>query len=370
MKGFGAVSDGMMRELITNGNILGVMDAPTDTHINPASFDLSITKAYRLEYSILPKRGQSVKKLLEKARAKRVPLQDTTFEPEVTYCFKTSARILLPPGYYAHFNPKSSSGRDAWLIRTIIDGVDVYDALPSGMGEFVTPWLLARPTKMPIEMSPGETLAQARIFNKDTRFSAGELLHIHETEHEPFLLIDGKPIPWKKIRTFTSDRSVGVSLDLRPGTQIGWRCRENKRIVKYSEQQEKELYFEPVYADVRGGLLLEKGYFYILSTMESVRVPPWMACEVVPAHSWLGEVRIHAAGYIDPGWGYGEDGEGVGRRITLEVWPQENLYVQKRQLVGLLHFEQMIEVPLVHYDRKPTSHYQHQQGALPSKRFK
>lgn len=366
MDGFGALSDEMMRKLIAQGNINGVEDA----HINPASFDLAITKAYRLEYSILPKRNQSVKKLLEKARAKRISLVDTTFEPEVTYCFKTSARILLPPGYYAHFNPKSSSGRDAWLIRAIIDGVDVYDALPPAMGEFVTPWLLARPTKMPIEMSPGETLAQARIFNKDTRFSGSELRHIHKIEREPLLLIDGKPIPWKKIRTFTSDRSIGVSLDLRPETQIGWRCRENRRIVKYSEQQEKELYFEPVYADTHGGLLLEKGYFYILATHESVRVPPWMACEVVPAHSWLGEVRIHAAGYIDPGWGYGKDGDGLGRRITLEVWPQENLYVQRKQLVGLLHFEQMIRRPLIHYDEKVTSHYTHQQGALPSKRFK
>ena len=369
MRGFGALPDGMMRELIASGGIVGA----EDVHVNPASLDLSVTaEAYRLECSVLPRSNQSIRSLLGQLGAKRISLSDTTFEPEVTYCFRTNVGISLPPGYYAHFNPKSSSGRDAWLIRVIVDGVDVYDAFPEGIGvhELVTPWLLARPTKMPIEMDCGETLAQVRFFNKDTRFTTDELRHVHEVEREPLLFLDGKAIPWKNIRTFKYDRSIGVSLDLRLGVRIGWRCRENRKIVRYSEKQTKELYFEPVYADAFGGLLLERGYFYILATMEGVRVPPWMACEVVPAHSWLGEVRIHAAGYIDPGWGYGADGDGCGGRITLEVWPQENLYIQPGQLIGLLHYEQMIRAPESHYDQRATSHYIGQQEATPSKRFK
>ena len=368
IQGFGALPDSVMKELILDGNITGV----SEDCINPASFDLALSEeAYRMSCSVLPRDGQMVADLLAIVNAKRIDVERTIFEPGVTYCFRTPAGINLPRGCYAHFNPKSSTGRDGWLVRAIVDGVGVYDALPAELSatKHTTPWLLATPTKMPIEMSVGETLAQARIFNKDTRLSVHDLRLVHDVGNSPLLFMDGKPVPWELVHKFESEKAIGVTLNLRPGEKIGYRCRENRMIVDYRKVQPTDVYFEPVYADSAGNLLLESGYFYILCTMEGVCVPPWLACELVPTHAWLGEVRIHAAGYIDPGWGYEADGKSSGGNITLEVWPQENLYIQKGQLVGLLKYETMTAPPSVDYNQKMTSHYKGQQSAKPSKRF-
>ena len=98
-------------------------------------------------------------------------------------------------------------------------------------------------------------------------------------------------------------------------------------------------------------------------------VPPNLSAELRAIDPRLGEFRSHAAGYIDPGWGYGENGEAYGRPITLEVIPQEDMLVRDGQTIARIRYEYMKEVPETAYDAA-ASNYSDQYTARLSKHFK
>ena len=89
-----------------------------------------------------------------------------------------------------------------------------------------------------------------------------------------------------------------------------------------------------------------------------------------PVDAKTGEMRSHYAGFIDPGWGWGRDGKGVGRTLTLEVRPFENLIVRHGQPIGKIGFERLVECPQKLYDEMGTSNYVDQNGPRLSKHFK
>jgi dCTP deaminase len=98
-------------------------------------------------------------------------------------------------------------------------------------------------------------------------------------------------------------------------------------------------------------------------------VPPYLSAELRAIDPRLGEFRSHAAGYIDPGWGFGTNGECRGRPITLEVIPHEDMFVRDGQAIARLRYEHMKEEPDVAYDAA-NSHYTKQEGPKLSKHFK
>ncbi|MCD5381381.1 MAG: 2'-deoxycytidine 5'-triphosphate deaminase, partial [Candidatus Pacebacteria bacterium] len=117
-----------------------------------------------------------------------------------------------------------------------------------------------------------------------------------------------------------------------------------------------------------GALRLERDKFYILSAAERVRIPADLASEMVPMDERSGDFRSHYAGFLDPGWGCGAEGEGEGRPFTLEVRPFEDLVVRSGQPIAKIRFEKMIETPDFHYDTK-QSNYLVQSGPKLSKHF-
>lgn len=367
--GAGTLSDRMIRSLIADGKI----ENARDENVNPASLDLSISEeTYRVTSSASPVRGQSIRELMEALGATPMNPGDI-FEPGTMYLARTEETLALPDDIYGYCNPKSSVARDGLLVRTVCDGVDGFDSVPTGKDECTkrprNPWLLISPTVMPVRMYPRETLSQVRFFTADTRLDREEIRGLYRKQ-PLFFDENGDPIPWEKV-SCSSDGALAVSLDLRPKKIIGWCCKENRRIVDYSTVQQIIDYFDPVYADEKGGALLKKGKFYILGTAEHVVVPPEFACEVKAVNKRFAHADIHAAGFVDPGWAFILKVlmRWLGRRITLEVWPHEDWYIQPGQLIGEISYERMIEPPSIHYDEKKTSHYRHQKGALPSKRF-
>jgi dCTP deaminase len=94
-----------------------------------------------------------------------------------------------------------------------------------------------------------------------------------------------------------------------------------------------------------------------------------MACEMIPMDERSGEFRSHYAGFIDPGWGWGKNGEGKGRPLTLEVRPFEDLIVRQGQPIAKIRFEKVTEIPEVIYDAT-GSNYIKQSGPKLAKHFK
>jgi dCTP deaminase len=126
-------------------------------------------------------------------------------------------------------------------------------------------------------------------------------------------------------------------------------------------------FWEPIPVRARR-LILDPDDFYVLVTREAVTIPPDHAAEMVAYDTMVGEFRVHYAGFFDPGFGYG--GEGQGSRAVLEVRSHEVPFLLEHgQTVGWLRYERLIAPPQRLYGAGAGSSYQ-KQGLQLAKQFK
>lgn len=349
-----------LREVFEAGWIKGV----GTKFLNPASIDLPLSdEAYSLENMFLPKQGEKIRDVLDKIGAERITQFPKRLDRGVSYLWRVEGTWKLPPNVYAYINPKSSTGRLNLFCRTVADKVDMYDALtPAGWsGEH---WVQIRPDSFPVLLKPGIAVSQARLFDGKSFIDE---LQANNAIYKHGLIFNekGKPCSAEKIRR----HGDSFLLTLYVGKRMGWECRGVQKTLDLSkiEHYRPTDFFQPV-SPRNGELILRKGSFYIFTTAERVMVPPGLSAELRPIDARFGEVRVHAAGYVDPGWGWGKDGEEHGRPITLEVIPYEDMLVRNGQVIARIRYERMREEPEIHYD-EADSHYVFQRGAKLSKHF-
>lgn len=360
MSKIGVLPKQTLRELFTAGCIKGV----AQDYLNPASIDLPLSdEAYRLETIFLPFGNEKVRNLLPFVGAERHDLR-STLEIGVPYLIRVAGDWKLPSTIYGYANPKSSTGRIGFFCRTVADGVDMYDALigPGWSGEF---WMLVRPDYMPVSIKSGQALSQLRLFNGKSFLDD---LHTELAILQSGLLFaeDGRKLPLAETRRH--DKTFILTIHVKG--MIGWECWGTRKVLDMEKIgfYEPEDFFRPIHVS-NGKYVLKKNCFYILTTKERIMVPPYLSSELRAIEPRLGEFRSHAAGYIDPGWGYGKDGEECGRPITLEVVPQEDTLIRDGQPIARLRYEEMVEIPEVVYDLA-KSNYTNQWEARLSKHFK
>ena len=122
----------------------------------------------------------------------------------------------------------------------------------------------------------------------------------------------------------------------------------------------------PARADRR--LILDPGDFYILASQERLCIPADLAAEMAPMDAAIGEFRVHYAGFFDPGFGAGAQGEPASRAV-LEVRSREVPFIlEDGQFIGRLVYEPMAEPPRALYGAAGLSNYQGQ-GLKLSKHF-
>lgn len=352
----GALPSQMIGEMIEAGFICGA----SRNRIRPASMDLVVTdEVYRIEGSFLPHPGEAVRDIIagNLFAAMSVLRHDFALPLErgVTYLARLSETLVLPESVYAYCNPKSTTGRNDVLTRVVADGVTRYDAAtPAGFKG--TLWVIIQPRSYPVLLQPGESLSQMRFFNADTRFDEIDLEISFERDGLLFRGREKTVFAYRDLKISDKDGSLILTLDLT-GAMVGWECLGESRVFDFSERGYRpEDFFRPIHPK-NGKVQLRAGGFYILYTRERVRVPPYLACEMVAMDARSGEFRSHYAGYIDPGWGCGQKGNGCGRRLVLELRPFEDLLMRDNQPVAKVRFERMIEEPGAHYDELDDSSY-------------
>jgi dCTP deaminase len=350
----------MLRELCRGGFIDGV----GEQYLNPASIDLPLSsEAYRLESIFLPLRGEKVRDLLPLVGATPHNLNEP-LEVGVPYLIRIAGVWRLPSSVYGYANPKSSTGRLGLFCRIVADGVDMYEALigPGWTGEV---WVLARPDYFPVRVSPGLAVSQMRFFDGKSFLDD---LHTELAIQQTGLLFrdDGE----KLLLSDTRRHADSFLLSLHVGEMMGWECRGTRKILDLNKKNfyNPDDFFKPIQV-ANSKHVLRKDGFYILTTKEPVMVPPNLSAELRAIDPRLGEFRSHAAGYIDPGWGYGANGEERGRPITLELIPHEDMLVRDGQMVARIRYEYMKEIPETSYDAA-ASNYTDQRAARLSKHFK
>jgi dCTP deaminase len=335
-------------------------------HVSPASLDLTLSDEwYEIDAAILPQPGETVKSLLPKMNAKAIS-GCPVFSPNKVYLIRLWQQLALPRALYGYCNPKSSTGRLDVHVRVLVDGVCQYDTIPRGYNGDV--YLVITPRSFSVQLHAGVSLVQLRLFTGDARFTELDL----EREIHDGLVWHPSENRMMKYGEITASHQDG-SLVLTALVVDGYKCTADPdqvvdvlNIGGYNGSD----FFKPI--NVRNDIItLRRGHFYILSGAERIKLPPTVASEMVPIDDRLGEFRSHYAGFLDPGWGYGPEGDGTGRPFTLEVRPYEDVLIRPGQPIARIKFERMLSEPDVHYDAKAKiSHYRKQTGPTLGKQFK
>ncbi len=348
-----------LRKLFEDGYITGI----DEKYINPASIDMPLSdEAYRLESIFLPLHGEKVRDLLPLVGARPHNLAEP-LEVGVPYIIRVAGKWKLPKTVYGYANPKSSTGRLGFFCRTVADNVAMYDALvETGWAGEV--WILARTDYFPVIVSSGLAISQMRLIDGKSFLNKAQT----ETEIKNkglFFDTEGGKLSPRQVHWQTGS----AMLTLRVDNGMGWECRGTRKILDLGKNghYKPNDFFKPIRA-TKGKYILRKGNFYILATKERVIVPPHLSAELRAIDPRLGEFRSHAAGYIDPGWGYGHNGDVHGRPITLEIIPQEDLLVRDGQTVARIRYEYMKEVPETIYDVAASNYVRYEIVGL-SKHF-
>lgn len=337
-------------------------------HVSPASLDLTLSaEIYTIRGLILPRVGETIRDLLPLMEAQPADIQSPIACGQL-YLVRLQETLELPQQVYGYCNPKSSTGRLDMHVRVLADGVPRYDSVtPKGFaGEL---WVAVVAQSFSVQLHQGTPLTQLRLFTGDSRFSELDLelalkdgLVWHPTEE--------RMLDYSELVTNDQDGAVVLTALIDEGV-CGYECTaapEQVLDVNNIAHYKPTDFFAPLYIE-DGALRLKRDQFYILSAAERIKIPPTIASEMVPMDERSGDFRSHYAGFLDPGWGWGVDGQGSGRPFTLEVRPFEDLVVRSGQPIAKIRFERMIEEPAFHYDTKP-SNYLTQNGPKLGKQFK
>src|ERR1700680_594290 len=304
----GLLPSQLLREAVAQGREILSPSPIDDDQIQPASLDLRLGEvAYRVRASFLPGARARVRDKLDLLAMHRIDLSGgAVLEKDCVYIVPLCEYVALRKRTSAAANPKSSTGRLDGFARVITDHGTEFDRIREG---YKGP-LFAEisPRAFSILVRTGSRLVQLRIRRGSPGFSDTALRRLHGEVG----LVDGPAGP-KTIRNglaFTGD----VAVDKAAGI-VGYKARRHTDVIDIdrSFHYDPRDFWEPVFSHRGEGIVLDPNDFHILASREAVVVPPDHAAEMLPYDTFVGEFRVHYAGFFDPGFGAPESG-GAGRR--------------------------------------------------------
>ncbi|MFT5290441.1 MAG: dCTP deaminase [Planctomycetota bacterium] len=290
-------------------------------NIQPASLDLRLgTVAHRIRAGFLPGRV-SVAERLEDLQTSTLSLEGegAVLERGLIYLVPLEEVLDLPDDVHGRFNPRSSTGRCDLFTRVLVEGHPRFDETPKGWKGRL--WLEIAPLSFPVRLRRGDRLAQLRLQRGIAALTRDELRAVYR---ETPLCYDGeRPLGIDEVR-FDEDGSLELRLGLGGRQPCGWRAQLHTGVVEFAGQGVHDTldFWEPMQA--RGGrCILDPGRFSILASAERIRIPPFLAAEMLPIDVGIGELRNNYAGFFDNGFGWrvNDSGETLagGTPAVLEV---------------------------------------------------
>ncbi|MFP4656459.1 MAG: 2'-deoxycytidine 5'-triphosphate deaminase domain-containing protein [Candidatus Woesearchaeota archaeon] len=328
--------------------------------VQPASLDLPLgDKLYVLKNKFLPLHDD-VEDIIEDNSIEKIDLDENgvILYKGNTYLVPI-ADIDLPDSLSARLSPKSSIGRTDLLVRGIFDRTGLYDTIQeSTKGRL---YLECTPQSFNIRVRRGDTLSQMMLFDEN---------HCPMDISDQNLLYDDTGQPLENTFYDENKTRLLMSLDLSSFDIVGYKSRTtNEAIDLRKKDHDSNDFFEPI-KNERGRITLEKDKFYIFCTRERVSIPLQLSSEMVPFFNLVGELRVHYAGFFDPGFGYGENGEIKGLKGVLEVRPHETMTVEDGQPICLMEFYKNKKLPSIGYGTRRGNNYSSQEGPRLAKYFK
>lgn len=355
--------------------------AVEDRQIQPASLDLRLgRKAYRLISSFLPELSAISSRLgvLDFYQSDLVMYEMDLTEGAIlekghVYLVPLLESLKLPKTLRARANPKSTTGRLDVFTRVVTDLNAGFDEIRAGYHGPL--FLEVVPRSFAIKVRTGQSLNQIRFVRGEATVSDAALHALHR--NTPLLYHN---LPTKKVlgrRDFRAERGLFLRIDLKGEDRsdsriIGYRAKKNSHVIDLAKVGHYAAadFWEPLHRHRQDSLLLEPEEFYILASKERIRVPAGYAAEMVAYEAACGELRTHYAGFFDPGFGYGAEGEIKGTQVVLEVRPHDVPFlIHDGQTFFKVVYDRMLDVPSQLYGTTLGSSYQ-QQALTLSKHFK
>ena len=346
-----------LKHLIESGAITADPAILPD-QIQPARVDLRLgTIAYRVRASFLVGQDTVAHRIAEFEMHRIDLTAGAVLEKGCVYVIPLMEHLDLPSDITAVANAKSSTGRLDLLTRCITDGGVEFDRITAGYKGPL--YAEVCPKSFSVLVRAGQRLNQIRFRRGQAALDDTALEMLHKSEP----LVSGKAV---------ISGGLGFSVDLRPsaGDLVGYRAKPHTGVVdiaKIGHYPASEFWEE--IRTTSGRIILDPGAFYILVSREAVTIPPDYAAEMAPYLAMAGELRVHYAGFFDPGFGHASAG-GAGSRGVLEVRCHEAPFVLEHgQVVGRLVYEKMAARPDTLYGAGLSSNYQGQ-GLKLAKQFR
>jgi dCTP deaminase len=358
-----ALSQAIEREWVSSGDYRIRPEA-----IQPASIDLRLGDfAWALRCSFLPDVDSTVEEKVEDLAFQKVDLRDgAVLERDRPYLVPLIEELALPEDVRAKANPKSSTGRLDVFTRVITDRHHRFDDIRAGYHGKL--YLEIVPRSFAIQVKTGLSLNQLRLSRGEVRLGDEQIRGLQD--ESPLLYLGDDALGHSELALADG---LFLSLDLSgPADRtVGYRAKKNSLPVDLSRIRAYRWsdFWDPVYPERGGRVVLEPEIFYLLLSAEGVCIPPKIAAEMMAYDPTAGELRTHYAGFFDPGFGYDPSGASHGSRAALEVRARDVPFmVEHRQPVCKLGLEWMESPADRLYGASLGSNYQGQVTML-SKHF-
>ena len=354
-----------LRTLIAAGQIVAENPIPHE-QIQPASIDLRLGEvAYRVRGSFLPGPLSTVRSRLEDFTMHEFKLNNgAVLEKGCVYVIPLQESLSLGKEISGVANPKSSTGRLDIFTRIISDYAAEFDRINTGYKGAL--FAEISPLTFSVKVQTGTTLNQLRLCRGSPPPFEITMRRLHEKKP----LITAKD----KNKADITKTGVAFTVDLvgeSDGGIVGYKAKRHADVIDVEKESHYDIedFWDPVYSRKSSSLILDIDDFYILASRETVSVPPDHAAEMCPYDTYVGEFRVHYAGFFDPGFGHNLSGN-EGSHAVLEVRSHDVPFVlEDGQMVGRLLYQRLTKIPDILYGPDIGSNYQ-KQGLKLSKHFK
>jgi len=246
---------------------------------------------------------------------------DGTFrlEPERSYAFRIREELGFPSDapFCGQATPKSSIGRLDVITRLVVSGMVEYDTLSLTTKQQIHEmYVEVTPMTFPIRVREGTSLNQLRLFygaleDAELRSGIARTMYLQGSQHaDGSLSVDLSPteVSGLNVVAFRAQREVAKNSE----PLCVWDGEKSAGMPNPSPLWQ----FLP--AD-KERLTIQKNDFYLLRSKERITLPAGVAVYCKAMDETLGEMRIHYAGFVHPGFGQKRSGDKVGTPLIFEV---------------------------------------------------
>jgi dCTP deaminase len=333
-------------------------------HLEPSSIDLPIGQyIYEINEVFMP-HNKTVLSAVNSLKTRKIPLKKEVYLHKGLNYIVPVANITIPTleDMLIKFSPKSSIGRVDLMVRAVADNVGSYEFLPSGFRGNI--WNILSPQSFNLKVNFNKL--QDEICLNQARFIYENKQDTEVPDSKKFLINQkGNPINRKPYE----GNKFQVSLSTNDFNIMGYEALNTQKYLDMTsiELNNPKDFFKPIKKAKK--FKFEKGKFYIMASKEKIVVPPEYSIEMVPASHFHGEIRVHYAGFFDPGFGY-RNGKPEGNIAVFEIRAYENITVEDGQPICWIEVLKNSRTPSIDYSEKNGKNYAIQEGPKLAKYFK